>query len=224
MEIKSTDKHNISDISHVCIVISKPESEQLHTGFFFRNIEDKVMFLHLAWFDNLLYEEPSNDYYWLDIPLDEFDLMQIQLRLEHIYEKNGQGFPYGIAIDGIKFENDGTLSKEEHSGLTCATFVIRTLQSLGYNIINLDGWEIREEDKDWQEKIISALKNYWKTTDEFVTKQKEYIGNVPRFKPNEVVAATANADKRPLEQETVIELGEKLLEDIKELYRIQQGG
>ncbi len=223
MNIKSSETDNFSDISHVCIVISKPKTEQLHTGFFFRNIKDEVKFLHLAWFNCLFYEDPNDDYYWLDIPLEEDDLMQIQLLLEEIHDKNGKNIPYGIAINEIKINDDGTLKKADDEGLTCATFVLRALEARGYNIIDLSSWEIRPEDKKWQEAIIKNLEYSWRDKDtKFIESQKKYIGKVPRFKPNEVVAA-ANSENTPLNQKDTITLGEELLDEMKKMYGIQQG-
>jgi len=215
MVVKSKDTHNVNEIDNVCIVINNEDPDQHHTGFFFKNTKDEVKFLHLAWFDHLLYEDPDEKYFWLDIPIDKFNLMQMQMFLENIHNKNNQECSYGVALDGVSFNNDGNLLQENlHSGLTCATFVMRALEAQGYNLINLDTWEIRKEDKIWQEKIIGALQNYWKTTPAFIEFQKNYIGKVARYKPIEVVAA-ANSEEIPLNQDKVIELSKKLLKIIQ---------
>ena len=150
MNVKTKDTHNIEDIDNVCVVIKEVSENQYHTGFFFKSMSGDVKFLHLAWYENLILGKANPDYKWLDIPFDEHNLLHFQLFLETIHNQNHKDIPYGISIDGIDFGADGTLLKEEdYLGLTCATFVLRVLHSQGYKIIDLDKWEIREEDKVW---------------------------------------------------------------------------
>lgn len=212
MNVKSKDTHNIGDINNVCVVIKEISENQCHTGFFFQDSNNNIKFLHLAWYEHLMYEKPDENYKWLDIPFDEHNQMHFQLFLETIYKQNENKIPYGIAIDGINFGPQGELVKEEHSGLTCATFVIRALHSQGYKIIDLDNWIIQPEDKEWQEKIVSHLDSYHKTSKEFIEHQKTYIGNVARYKPSQVVVA-ANSENPPLPQESILELADQLINE-----------
>lgn len=212
MDVKSKATHNVKDINNVCVVINETDQNQYHTGFFFQDIYNNVKFLHLAWYDHLSYEEPDENYKWLDIPFDQFNQIHFQLFLETIYKQNKNSIPYGIAIDGITFGQDGKLLKEEeYSGLTCATFVMRVLHSQGYKIIDIDTWKINPEDQEWQSMIITALENYYKTSEDFISHQKTYIGKVARYKPTEVVVA-ANSENPPLTQESIINLAKDLIE------------
>lgn len=211
MNVKTKDTHDVKDIDNVCVVINEVFENQYHTGFFFKSLSGEVKFLHLAWYEKLMYENPDENYKWLDIPFDEFNQMHFQLFLENIYKQNGRAIPYGISIDNIDIGSDGKLLKEEeHLGLTCATFVLRALHSQGYNIIDLDGWKISDDDKVWQEKIISILEKC--APKDFIEHQKTFIGKVARYKPSEVVVA-ANSENHPLSQEDIVKLSKELIKD-----------
>ncbi|MCT7563994.1 hypothetical protein N5U20_06655 [Aliarcobacter butzleri] len=213
MNVKTKDTHDVKDIDNVCVVINELRKNQFHTGFFFKNSDNDVKFLHLGWFEDLRYEDPDDNYKWLDIPLDEFNQLHFQLFLENIYKQNKNQIPYGISIDGINIGLDGKLLKEEeHLGLTCATFVMRALHSQGYIIIDLDNWQMNLEDKEWQTLIINLLEGHSLASKEFIEHQKTYIGNVARYKPSEVVVA-ANSENHPLSQEDIIKLSKELIND-----------
>lgn len=216
MIVKSADTYKVNEIDNVCVVINELYEGQYHTGFFFKSLDGNVKFLHLEWYEKLTLESADENYKWLDIPFDKYNQMHFQLFLENIHRQNGSDVPYGIAIDGIDIGSDGKLlQKEKYSGLTCATFVLRALHSQGYKIIDIDNWNVRNEDSNWQETIITALDNYCKTSDEFIEKQKTYIGKVARYQPSEVVVA-ANAVKPPLAQDSIISLAKELIIKLKE--------
>lgn len=213
MDVKTKDTHNVKDIDNVCVVINEVFENQYHTGFFFKSLSGEVKFLHLSWYEQLKYENPDDNYKWLDIPFDEYNQIHFQLFLENIYLQNKNKIPYGISIDNIDIGSDGKLLKEEeHLGLTCSTFVLRALHSQGYKIIDLDEWKIidNDEDKQWQEIIISILEK--SAPKEFIEHQKTYIGKVARYKPSEVVVA-ANSEHPPLSQKSIIELSKELIEN-----------
>lgn len=213
MDVKTKETCSVKDINNVCVVINELRKNQFHTGFFFKNSDNDVKFLHLGWFEDLKYEDPDDNYKWLDIPLDEFNQLHFQLFLENIYKQNKNQIPYGISIDGIDIGSDGKLLKEEeYLGLTCATFVMRALHSQGYEIIDIDNWQIKSEDKIWQASVIDLLDKYSSAPKEFIEHQKTYIGKVARYKPSEIVVA-ANSKNPPLSQESIIELSKELIQD-----------
>ncbi len=205
MEIKKTSTHKHSSIDNVCLTIAQTEPNQHHIGFLFYSfISKKVKFLHLAWHQALLYGDPPDDkYIWIDIPFDDkFNQTEFQLYLDTIYDENQSHINYGISIDGIEINPDGSLLLEsKHAGLTCATFVLRTFHGHGINIVDIDNWKHRAIDIAWQEYILSHLITC--AVPEYIKAQKINIGTI-RFKPEEIAVAAASED-RPLSFEDTYE-------------------
>lgn len=216
MEVKRVPTHLHSDIENVCLTIAQVSPGQQHIGFLFYSlINEKVKFLHLAWHERLQYDNPPPPkYIWVDIPFDDpYNQENFQLFLDTIFDLNGTGINYGISIDGIEINTDGSLLLEsKHAGLTCATFVMRALHAQGYDVVDLDNWEHRVEDIVWQEDILKNLLYY--ATPEYIESQKTQIGTI-RFKPEEIAVATIS-DNRPLNTEDAYEPSQALLKILVE--------
>ena len=192
MEIKSRLESSIDDIDTVCVAVARPNKDlkQQHIGFFYFD-GDMVNFLHLAKHNKLVNESPDDKYLWLDISLDPINKIHFATYCATVYEQNKMGIPYGFDLDGTDFSEDGHfLKKNQYMGLTCGSFVVQVFRAQGYEIIDLNNWPSRQEDKTWQELILSILRKY--VSMEYFNYQDDKIKEgIARFKPEEVaVAAT----------------------------------
>ncbi len=206
----SLKNDNIKDIDSVCICIGEVNSNQRHIGFLYNSYSnEKVMFLHLAWHNQLCFDDTVNTkYLWLNIPFDEYNMMNFQIFLDMVYDENKERINYGISIDGIEVKPNGSIvSEDNYAGLTCATFVMQVLHSQAYVIIDLESWERREEDDIWQNYILSCLEE--SATDKYYKEQKLKIGSL-RFKPEEVAIAS-HSEEIPMTFQDIQEAAEKLL-------------
>jgi len=214
LNVKPIIEDSVDQITGICIAIARFDLgiEQQHIGFLYRDGDNLTKLLHLAWHYILKKEDPSKVYLWMEIPFDELNQINTAAFLESIYDSNPDGIPYGICIDGTRFEADGAFFfLEKGAGLTCATFVMQVFQHLGYNIIDKDCWEFRDSDKEWQNQIIDDLENYG-APKEYITYQRNKIqGGVARFKPEEVAVASVLSSP-PYALKDIIEPSQNLLE------------
>lgn len=210
-----SNNYGLNEIQ-LCVSVTKTKiPNQFHIGFLFRNSKNEVKYLHLAWYEKLLYDDfPCNkNMIWLDISLDCEEIVHFIWFLENIVKENGCMIPYGISND-IEFDINGLIIKNQFSGLTCATFVLKVCNALGYHIIDTVNWKTRPEDSIWQDHIIQYLKN--SCSDEYIKYQQSHIGNVPRYQPTEVAVA-ASSKNRPLQQNVIINKSQLLITIINNL-------
>ena len=167
---------------------------------------------HLAWHYDLRNEIfDKMDYLCESFKLLEVNNKYLAASFGNIADINKCSIPYGIRmpIEGFGDENRyiGTVDGE---GLTCATFILSVLEKNGFNIIDKNSWEIREEDREWQENIIEGLKP--KISDVYLANANEMIGQVVRFRPDEVFASGVidDVNKWPIEFQDAIRMASEI--------------
>ncbi len=219
MNLKSELKYSQNDITNICLVIQNINDEQNHIGFLFSNTDEEVKFLHLAWHNSLQYDDPPIDKsLWVDIPFnDQFNIDNFKIFLELIFEKNGKHIPYGISMNGLLINTDGTLDVDEpYAGFTCATFVMSVFHTYGYKIIDIDNWEHRQEDNDWQKIILDILEKSGSSKEQ-IKYQKKQMGEF-RFKPEEVMAASISLEQ-PVDFDNVKDNAEEIINQLYEYIK-----
>jgi hypothetical protein len=60
----------------------------------------------------------------------------------------------GIYFDTTTYNYIRTAAGE---GLTCATFILAVMNSVGIKLLEDETWPVREEDKEWIEQIVGTL-------------------------------------------------------------------
>ncbi|MNJ70020.1 hypothetical protein D3C77_664340 [compost metagenome] len=63
-----------------------------------------------------------------------------------------------------------------------------------YPIVDEKTWQVRDDDKDWQEYILGFLSKYPKHVEE----QRKCVGVAYRFRPEEIAASAALYDDEPI--------------------------
>lgn len=99
-------------------------------------------------------------------------------------------------------------------GLTCATFVVALLAAYDIPLLDLDRWEQREEDEAWQRAVVEAIRRYAVGGEEHAASIAADVGNCVRLRPEEVVAAFAQAD-RPVSFSVAVPLGAEVVGEIR---------
>ena len=111
-----------------------------------------------------------------------------------IYQANPQGIPYGIRWDesGFSPETGAWNGATPYSGATCATFIMHVCANIGLSLITEDDWPRREDDREWQDRIVRVLEANG-VEQAHCQAQLEVVGSA-RFRPCEVAAAASSLD------------------------------
>lgn len=190
--------------------------EQRHAAIVFKDREKThLSLLHLAWHYDLRCE-PLRPAYRC-VPASNFDEEELQLFAEQasrIYEQNSAGIPYGMEYTGASvFGGDLRFLDAPGAGLTCATFILGFFESLGFEILDIDSWQARDDDGLWQSGIFADLEG--SLSEEAAEKQKILIGSAFRFRPEEVVGGVGVFEEDPLCFEESLRAGGRLLNEIR---------
>lgn len=197
--------------------IKQTGTDQRHAGIVFKDRETgKLFLLHLAWHLQLTLEELPGDYSL--IPMINFDDEELQFFAEsaaRVFEANSSDVPYGLSYTGAAvFNGDMKFLESPGAGLTCATFLLGFFEALGFEILDLDGWQHRADDKIWQDFIYGHLAK--RLSREQAAEQKKVIGSAFRFRPEEVVGAVGVYEDGPLGFAEVTALGEQVINEMRE--------
>lgn len=224
MDVKSVHNSSIEDLDHIGVAICRPDKNknQQHIGFVYKDADDNVRLLHLRWHYELSNDEFSNEYLWLELPIDPINKMHLATVCSLIVTSNVQGIPYSLGLGDSNFTETGNfVAQNSYAGLTCATFVMRVFDSQRLPIIDLDKWKHRKSDKKWQRQILQKLelwlkhKNYEeKYIHGYLAYQNRLINaGCARYKPEEVAAASA-MESPPHGAESVKKPAAQLLNDV----------
>jgi hypothetical protein len=133
-----------------------------------------------------------------------------------VCEKVEDGFliPYSLFFKSTSFTDEGVLKLGDNElGLSCSTFVLAILEKAGVQLIKLDDWDVREEDKSAHSDLIVLLRKYQRgfsiSTTHIENVEKE-VGCV-RYRPQEVAAA-AILNPHPAKFEETAVLGELIFD------------
>ncbi len=227
LDVKDRDTN--SDLG---LIIKNIKSEQRHTGFiFFEN--DEYTLAHFGWHRKYFYQkwELSNKYamYWMSLDIiPEETSLNILSTLRLIAENNAPlstcvfevNASYGITGCGNTQIVSGTFQNTSGvpmNSFTCATFVNFIFEQCGFSILDLDSWELTEEDKIWQAEIIDLLEaSDGVFLPEFIETQRSQIGKVPRVRPEQMVGACCIFDMtEPVNYQKAERAGEIVLEKLR---------
>lgn len=182
------DDPGLVDVDPIVVVaLCRPNGPpSLHLGIRYRD-QGQVHHLHLGWEDYL-----SRNWSWPGVgalpSADDSRLKSAAAKCRQIWRRfeTDRKMPYGLAWRGSRFTASGVLELAPGArGLTCATFVLAVLKSVGIELVAEDTWPDRLEE-----------------TDEFITRvggdppspiaegmRQELVSGARRITPDEVVGA-----------------------------------
>ena len=196
MKIKYSPKNILTDIDTFSVAFTRSK-KQSHAALLYTDPLNKVRLLHLAGYDNLEEEDPSNDFIWLTLPIGELEKSLLGLFCHTLYKQNGDGIPYDFDYTGTGFDSEGKFFQTKPgTGLTCGTFVMSVLEDKDINVINPTGWPKRVEDQKWQFSVLMGYLKKWLSNKTIEKKKIEITGGINRYRPEEVVVAT-HMDNQP---------------------------
>ncbi|HEX4404526.1 MAG TPA: hypothetical protein VH560_06850, partial [Polyangia bacterium] len=152
------DDAGLANVKLVAIGIA-PTAHGRHLGVICRKNGQPETFeiLHLAFHYKLVREILSSDYWWVEPEIPSERATHVAALCDVIAQRYSDGkLAYAFRYLGGGFGlGSGELLSSTGRGLSCATFVLAVFASLGIDILELGSWPSREEDKKWQNDIVT---------------------------------------------------------------------
>lgn len=207
----------IGDVDSFGVAILEVTPEQRHAAIVFREQRAAgLSVLHLAW-HYVLRVDPHTSKYRC-VPCKYFDPEELDFFAEHaarIFDANKEnGIPYGFGYTGGGvFNGDLSFIDKPGAGLTCATFLLAFFNNLGFEILDIQSWQNRPDDEQWQRNIFDHLRSH---LDEVSAPTVEcLIGQAYRYRPEEVVGAIGSYQDSPLSFTQAVSIGQQLLAEMR---------
>lgn len=184
-------------------------TEQRHAGFLVQYDNRTLWLFDLAWDNTYRQAKMTDEYAYLASDFfDPFTSNALVGFLVMALQENNGKISYSINYEDSPYFDKSTgkaLNTKPGQGLTCATFVIETLERYGIELIDRDSWPITEENAKWQKDILQKLIFHTRpplSIEKFLA-QFQYIGKTPRFRPEEALGAASIYTGNPLAYEAV---------------------
>ncbi len=196
--------HNPYDKVHYFgFAIRRVTASQWHVGMLYKFGAAEARLRHQCSHDYLRDEEAKGHechFLWVDIAaLDDINKKLIAGKLT---KAGGDKIPYGIGFqEGGSYIDNETLryiNTNPGMGLTCASYILAVLASLGFRPLDIEHWKSTEADIAWQTSILLAVGIPHQS--EHYIKETNNIG-APRFRPEHIVASGLESEW-PIDQLT----------------------
>ena len=202
----------LSDLGLAALAIRQTQPGQRHTGIVYR-VDDSgaVFLLHLAWNYRLVSEAFSAPYLWVQTSLPIREQRYVAGLCALIADRQ-PGIPYGLERSGVSFDvsTGDILVSEQGKGLTCASFILAVMQTVGLTLLKEDEWPLDNND-EWQRWVIEML-HKTKASQAQIDAVERDVGS-RRFTPEEVVASSTDSPW-PIGLDRAIELSGDLLSQL----------
>lgn len=170
-------------------IIATTRPNGRHVGFLYQLEGEAPRAVHLAWHYRLTDEPAPPGYHWVQCGLHDLAGHIVAAALAEI--AHDQQLPYSTTYNGIYFDPSLRYTRDEPGeGLTCSTFIIAVLETLGLSIVVPEDWPVRDDDETAHEELLGALRS----TDNVSPEHIQAIEAQPRgvrFRPEEVAAAVS---------------------------------
>lgn len=188
--LQDTDLSSIPSIGPFAVAIAKTAIDQTHLGILYRDGENKLWFLHLAWNYKLLSRTFPLTYQWLPTDQPSPILKFLAVICDNIRKQNPP-IPYGLSKAGILFSptTGEILRTENGTGLTCASFILAIFSTYNLQLFKEEEWP-EDANMAWQEKIVFYLIQSNAPPEQVQAVSRE-VGQAKRFTPSEVLGASA---------------------------------
>jgi hypothetical protein len=165
---------------------------QYHCGILY-TLGREARLCHFAFHHDLRDEIAKEPYLWADAGLDPVNRRLVAAWVGNL-RINNDNIPYGLDSAGCCFDvaTGEFLSPPIGKGLTCSTFIMSVLRSLGFNVLKESEWPKRSDDVAFGQRIAEMLMKAH-ANDDHIQAVKEDIG-AHRFRPEEVVGAITLSD------------------------------
>lgn len=197
--------------------------DQRHVGFVVKYPDGQLWLYDLASHNWYRKTRVSPNYAYL-VPefLDPVNANAIVAFLAMSHHANQGRLPYSIKYEDGEYFDKATgerVMMGQGQGLTCATFVLEALARYGFELVDRSTWPLTPENAKWQEGILNVLIDNTRppySIDDFLA-QFDFVGQVPRFRPEEAVGAANYYVDEPLTFDVVSPSGAEAVAELRRL-------
>jgi len=218
---KQSDR-TLDEVEHIAVVIGEPGLNQRHTGILYRiSDSDPLGFLHLEGHCRLFCEASVKpEFSWVAPRINKLRLVQLAGICDAIASENASNsIPYGLSAPVGVFDNATKrfLLGPTEGGLTCASFVLAVFDNAQLQLVKYSGWPPPDaEDYQWQENVLKHLRDLRSKHPDLVSKEhidcvQSEVGTSVRYRPEQVAAASAIRERRPVKYRYARALGEQIV-------------
>jgi hypothetical protein len=199
------------NVDRLGFAIRRPRERQFHVGLLYRS-GTKSKLRHHCEHNDLRDEDAGNpEYLWTDIAA--LSAVNKKLIANRMSRAGGDKVPYGVGFRaGRKYLDPKTLkyvSTNPGDGLTCATYIVAAMETLGFVPLDMSDWPETTEDTAWQARMVQAQAEKFPKDKEHFEAEKANVGG-PRVRPEHVVA-TAYPKTWPITHAEATEIGAKVI-------------
>ena len=202
------------EVSHVAIAICRTRANRYHAGILYKD-QGQCHLLHVPGDMTIQRVTPENRYIWISPTIHPSRIPLIAAYCRLIWnenEKNGVPYAFSDPRDSFDIVTGKFLGGENKVGLTCASFVLAVFYSTGFQLIDFDSWQKRDDDKEAFIELadyIELNKDIYKLDDEFIKKMRSEVENF-RYRPEEVAGAgmAFKLDTKSIEFGDAVKYGE----------------
>ena len=218
--VKQPSTEPLSDGSHIAFGIKETGPNQRHVVLVFKSAKlNGTAILHHAWHKCTRVDEWDASYFTvgirgLDPELQETFADWAEDIVGRIEETP---IPYGVFYNLLANFNSetGYVDRDDHSGHTCATFLLDLFSSYKIPLLDLCTWpESRPGDAEWGAKIMGYLQNSTDVAQDYLALQYAYFAKMRRFRPEEIAGGAILFVGEKLPFDKVAPLGEYVLHEM----------
>ena len=153
--------------------------------------EGAARLIHFAWHRDLRDDEPDNTYLWADIGLDTANARYLAAFAANL-KRNQVNIFYGLDQAGSCFDSEtgDFIPPPLGKGLTCATFILAVMRSVGFAALLEESWSPREDDAAFGQQIVEDLIATQPPIDPAHISVLASDAGAKRFRPEEVVGGS----------------------------------
>jgi hypothetical protein len=201
----------VDEVDLVGYAIRRTGARQFHVGLLYK-FGKKVYLRHQCRHLEVTEEEAVHpDYLWTNIAA--LSTLNKRLIANKMSRAGGDKVPYGIGyrVEGgyIDRKTMKYVVTELGDGLTCSTYIVAALETLGFTPLDRPTWNPTEEDSLWQAQMIDRQVQANPASKEHFEAAKGHVGE-PRYRPDQLVAS-AYPGSWPISQETANDLGAQVV-------------
>jgi hypothetical protein len=199
-----------------CAVVLCAGMFGFHCGVLYGIDAEPRQILHLKWHLTLVSEHLGPGWWLVPPALSRAQKIAVATRAALVAKRHGDGaIAYGLGLEGVRIDPDGTVDIGGVVGLTCAAFVQVLHASVNASLVAVASWDRRDPSRRRADDVVQTrlVAELAKKHGTHAARVRSQIG-ATRIRSEEVAAASG-MPHRPVEFYDVEPVAESIVEQLK---------